>query len=85
MFIEIKWMMLMAMLQMANNLSIRQKIWKIEARPAQFGSEGDTDHPARPQAPKLNVEVTIPVKYLSNFWRYLNLPLINFEVELHFT
>ena len=28
------------------------------------------------------VEVTIPLKYLSNFWRFLDLPLINCEREL---
>ena len=27
-------------------------------------------------------EVVIPLKYLSNFWRSLNIPLINCEVEL---
>ena len=32
--------------------------------------------------PTLNVEVTIPLKYLSNFWRFLDLPLINCEIEL---
>ena len=32
--------------------------------------------------PTLNIEVTISFKYLSNFWRSLNLPLINCEVEL---
>ena len=29
-----------------------------------------------------NVEVVIPLKYLSNFWRNLDIPLINFEVEI---
>ena len=28
------------------------------------------------------IEVTIPLKYLCNFWRSFNLPLINFEIEL---
>ena len=28
--------------------------------------------------------VAIPLKYLRNFWRSLDLPLINFEVELDF-
>ena len=32
--------------------------------------------------PTLNVEVTIPLKHLSNFWRLLDLPLINCEIEL---
>ena len=30
----------------------------------------------------LNVEVTILLKYLSNLWRFLNLPLINYEIIL---
>ena len=32
-----------------------------------------------------NVEVVIPLKYLSNFWRNLDIPLINCEVELILT
>ena len=32
-----------------------------------------------------NVKVVIPLKYLSNFWRSLNIPLINFEIELILT
>ena len=31
---------------------------------------------------KNETEVVIPLKYLSNFWRSLNIPLINCEVEL---
>ena len=34
---------------------------------------------------KNNVKVVVPLKYLSNFWRSLNLPLINCEVELILT
>ena len=29
-----------------------------------------------------DAEVVAPLKYLSNFWRSLNLLLINFEIEL---
>ena len=29
-----------------------------------------------------NVEIMVPLKYLSNFWRTLEMPLINCEVEL---
>ena len=36
----------------------------------------------RPQVPTLYIEVTVPLKYLSNFWRSLDLPLINCEIEL---
>ena len=34
---------------------------------------------------KNETEVVIPLKYLSNFWRTLNIPLINYEVELILT
>ena len=34
---------------------------------------------------KNEIEVAIPVKHLSNFSRSLNIPLINFEVELTLT
>ena len=34
---------------------------------------------------KNETEVFIPLKYLSNFWRSLNIPLINCEVELILT
>ena len=34
---------------------------------------------------KIETEVVIPQKYLSNFWRSLNLPLINCEIELILT
>ena len=38
--------------------------------------------PLQPAVPTLNVEVTIPLEYLRNFWRFLHLPLINCETEL---
>ena len=31
---------------------------------------------------KKNVELAIPLKYLGNFWRALNMPLISCEVSL---
>ena len=30
----------------------------------------------------LNAEVVVPLKYLSNFWRFLDLPVINCEIKL---
>ena len=33
-------------------------------------------------AGKVNVEIMVPLKYLTNFWRALEIPLINCEVEL---
>ena len=32
-----------------------------------------------------DVKIVVPLKYLSNFWRRLNIPLINCEVELILT
>ena len=32
-----------------------------------------------------NVEIMVPLKYLSNFWRTLEMPLINYEVNLILT
>ena len=32
---------------------------------------------------RLDTEVAVPLKYLSNFWRSLNLPLINCEIKLN--
>ena len=32
-------------------------------------------------AGRVNVEIMVPLKYLSNFWRTLEMPLINCEVE----
>ena len=60
----------MIMLQMVNHLNIKQK------RP---GNERDANRPA---GQTLNVEVTIPLKYLSNFWRFLDSALINCEIQL---
>ena len=37
------------------------------------------------QVGKNKAEVVIPLKHLSNFWRSLNIPLINCEVELILT
>ena len=34
---------------------------------------------------KNDVKVVVPLKHLSNFWRHLNIPLINCEVELILT
>ena len=32
-----------------------------------------------------DVEIMVPLKYLSNFWRALEMPLINCEIELILT
>ena len=43
------------------------------------GNEGDVNQPA---VPNLNHEFTILLRYISSFWRFLDLPLINYETEL---
>ena len=57
-------------------------VGKTPQRPAQAGNEGDADRPPQPPVPTLHIEVTIPLKYLSNFWRSLDFPLINCDIEL---
>ena len=47
--------------------------------PGRPGNEGDA---IQQPVPTLNIEITIPLKYLSNFCRSLGLPLINCEIEL---
>ena len=34
---------------------------------------------------KNDVKIAIPLKYLSNFWKSLNIPLVNCELELILT
>ena len=36
-------------------------------------------------AGRVDVEIMVPLKYLSNFWRTLEMPLINSEIELILT
>ena len=49
-------------------------------RPAQPGPDQDENprpQPNQPPIPPLNTEIVFPLKYLSYFWRSLDLPLIN--------
>ena len=32
-----------------------------------------------------NLEIVVPLKYLSNFWKSLDMPLINCEISLTLT
>ena len=57
-------------------------VGKIPERPARPGNEGNANRPPQPAVPTLNIEITTPLKYLSNFWRFLDLTLINCEIEL---
>ena len=58
---------------------------KTEVRPTQGGNGGDANRTPRNPVPTSHVEVTILLKYLGNFWRFLDLPLINCAVELDLT
>ena len=46
--------------------------------------DGEANYDAN-KVGKKETEIVIPLKYLSNFWRSLNIPLINCEVELILT
>ena len=45
---------------------------------------GEADYDVK-NVGKNETEIVIPLKHLSNFWRALNIPLINCEVELILT
>ena len=49
------------------------------------GNEVDNPEYDANKVVKNETEVVIPLKYLSNFWRSLNIPLINCEIELILT
>ena len=79
-------MMLMIMIQVVNHLNIRQKQHKElhdqHNKPPANSNGSQPPQPDEPAIPPSSKEVTIPLKYLSNFWKSLVLPLINCEVEL---
>ena len=55
------------------NKTIRSKSFEYKTK--LIGSTPGNNH-------LINAEVFVPLKYLSNFWRSLDLPLINCEIEL---
>ena len=63
--------------------NITHSIWNSESfdYKANFMENGVTNN----NLTKNNVKIVVPLKYLSNFWRSLNIPLINCEVELILT
>ena len=46
--------------------------------------DGEANYDAN-KVGKKETEIVIPLKHLSNFWRTLNIPLINCEIELILT
>ena len=57
-------------------------VGKIPERPERPRNKRDADRSLRPPVPALNVEVTFPLICFRNVWRFLDLPLINCEIEL---
>ena len=57
-----------------NNKTIASKSFEYKTK--LIGSTPDNNNNT------LNAEVVVPLKYLSNFWKCLHLPLINYEIEL---
>ena len=51
-------------------------------RLARHGTPEDAYRSPQPAVPTLNVEIIIPLKYLRNFWRFLDSPLTKCEKEL---
>ena len=66
----------------SNPLSSNSKSFKYQT--SITGSAGKEGYDAN-KVGKNETEVVIPLKHLSNFWRSLNTPLINCEVELILT
>ena len=44
-----------------------------------------TGHPPNNNNTITGAEIVVPLKHLSNFWKGLSMPLINFEVSLNLT
>ena len=57
--------------------SFKFKLKTMRTTLAQTPQPGDADQPAQPLVLTLNVIVTIPLKCLGNFWKSLDLALIN--------
>ena len=66
----------------SNRLSFNSESFKYKA--SITGNTYDGDNNAD-RAGKNEAEFVVPLKHLSNSWRTLNVPLIDFEVELVLT
>ena len=66
-----------------NLLNIKQVLQEIHAD--DDGNEVDNPEYDANKVGKNETEVVISLKYLSNFWKSLNIPLINYELELILT
>ena len=57
-------------------------IGKAEERSSRPGPDGGENPRPQPPIPPLKTEAVFPLKYLSNFWKSFDLPLINCKIEL---
>ena len=73
--------------QPRNPLSTNSESFKYKASITgnTYNVDYDDDNYDANKAGKNETEIVIPLKYLSNFWRSLNIPLINCEVEIILT
>ena len=78
--VEMKLIALMIMFHRVNHLNVKQK--KVRRTPVQPGNDENADQPARPRVSTLSIDVTIPLRYLSNVWRSLDLAFINCKIVL---
>ena len=69
---------------MINSESFKCKI-SITGKTSNANQENGESTEQGNQKVKENLEIVIPLKYLSHFWRSLNMPLINCEVSLTLT
>ena len=67
--------------------SITGSTYDVDARitNAEGNQVNNPDYDANNSGKKEEVKIVVPLKYLSNFWRALNMPLINCELSLILT
>ena len=65
--------------------SITGNTYNVDEKITDDGNEVDNPKYDPNKVGKNKTEVVIPLKHLSNFWRSLNIPLINCEIELILT
>ena len=66
--------------------SITGSTYNVDARITNAeGNQVNNPHYDANNSGKKEVKIVVPLKYLSNFWRTLNMPLINFELSLILT
>ena len=70
--------------QPSNPLSTNSESFKYNTsiRGNTYNVDDDDDNYDPNKVGKNETEIVIPLKYLSNFWRSLDIPLINCEVEI---